>query len=299
VPAIINPHFNFYKASNEQNLTDDLIIETIQTKGYATVYLEREGINLDLLFGEDITSFFKKTHEIEMLIDPESVNGFGGDKDLLSKFGLESRNTITLIVSQTRWTQEVFEAEPKLQRPREGDLIYFPFTTTLFEIKSVDNKDPFFQLGESYIFKLRCEQFIYSKEKFDTQYESLINNIAENDFALPYTIQLAIGGSGTFLPDEMVFQGASLALSNASAKVISFDSISRILTLKQTVGEFTNVPIIGDTSGASWTQISLDLQNLDGATYIGMPDNKRLETQSNPLIDDSEKDPFSQNKYKT
>jgi hypothetical protein len=100
----------------------------------------------------------------------ENVDGFGGDGELLTKFGLEIRDTATFIVSRRRWENVIgqFGDTVLTNRPAEGDVIYFPLTKSFFEIKKVETKDPFFQVGQLYVFKLYCELMQYSSERFNT-----------------------------------------------------------------------------------------------------------------------------------
>lgn len=154
-------YFNNYQASNEQNLIDQLTIEAIQIKGMDVKYLSRDLPAYDSLFGEDPTSAFTSCTSIEMYL--ETVDGFGGDGDLFSKFGYIMKKTAVFVVSKTRFKAEF----PLLNRPREGDLIYMPITKAVLEIKYVELEDPFFQNGAQYVYKLKCELFEFSRESFD------------------------------------------------------------------------------------------------------------------------------------
>lgn len=166
---------NFYFQSgknisnrNEQNLLEGMIIETIKIKGFDLYYLPRNTQNLDMILGEDRSSYFDRYHAIEMYL--ENVDGFGGDGELLSKFGIEIRETATFTVSRKRWEDETRD-DKGLQlpnRPAEGDLLYFPLTKSFFEIRHVEHANPFYQLGKLYVYRLNCELYQYSHETFFT-----------------------------------------------------------------------------------------------------------------------------------
>lgn len=149
-----NPYFKDY--SGEQNVTEDITIETIKTMGRDVVYMPRDGVNTDDLFGEDLSKKFDDGYEIEMYIS--SVDGFEGEGDVISQYGIQIKDRAEFIVSRRRFNEEVGMVE-NLTRPREGDLIYFPLSRTLFEINFVEHENPFYQLGKLYTYKLSCEAF--------------------------------------------------------------------------------------------------------------------------------------------
>lgn len=172
----INPYHNHYTSVNEQTLTDQLIIEAIQMKGILVKYISRAHNNFDFLTGEDPTSSFTSATEIEMY--PAEVNGFGGDGELMAKFGLEIRDTATFIVNKTRFKEEF----PLEIRPKEGDLIYMPYTNAILEIKFVNHESPFFQHGVQHVFELKVETYEFSHEDvvtgdidIDSMFEDIVN----------------------------------------------------------------------------------------------------------------------------
>lgn len=155
--------------SSEQRLVEDLIIETIKIHGHDLFYIPRTVIKHDRLFGEDVLSQYKSAVAIEMYLN--NTEGWDGDKDMFSKFGIQVKDKATFLVSKRRWEDTVNLKGLPLQlpnRPAEGDLIYFPLTDSLFEVKFVKIDDPFFQLGKYYIFTLECELFQYSSEVIET-----------------------------------------------------------------------------------------------------------------------------------
>lgn len=161
-----SPYFNNFNATNEQGLLEDLIIESIQIYGQDMIYLPRKNENFDNLYGTSDITTFNDHYTIEMYI--KSVDGFGGDGNFLSKFGLEIRDQVTFTVAKKRFESEVWAHDSNLNRPREGDLIYFPLNKRLFEIKYADNKPTFYQLGALQVYNLTCELYEYSSERFET-----------------------------------------------------------------------------------------------------------------------------------
>lgn len=152
---------------NEQDLIERMVVESIQIKGFDLYYLPKQTENLNDIMGEDPSSYFDHFHVIEMYL--ENVNGYG-DGMMLSKFGLELRDTATFTVSRRRW-EECTREDTTLQlpnRPVEGDILYFPLTKSFFEIKKVEHDNPFYQLGKLYVYKLDCELYQYSHEVFFT-----------------------------------------------------------------------------------------------------------------------------------
>lgn len=168
-----NFYFNNFANSQEQNLIENLIIESIKIYGIEVFYLPRTFVKEDNLFGEDVLSKFEQAYPIEMYI--KSVDGFQGDGDFLSKFGLEIRDEMVLTVARRRFSDEVspIDSTPvgeinDLSRPSEGDLIYFPLNGKIFEVKFVEHEAIFYQMGSLQTYDLTLELFEYSHEKIDT-----------------------------------------------------------------------------------------------------------------------------------
>jgi hypothetical protein len=190
-----NKYFNLIDRTlkSEQDLVDQLIVESIKIYGMDVNYIPRTLVNRDPLFLEDRLSLFKQTFPIEMYF--ENITGFDGDKNMLSKFGLEIRKNANMLVSFSRF-KTVRQTDPSINvRPLEGDLIYIPMTHDLWEIKFVEHEMPFYQLGTFYLWRLSVEKYVYSSERIQTgvpvidkigtdleDLNSVVNNpIAEND----------------------------------------------------------------------------------------------------------------------
>ena len=177
----------FKENSSEQNLVEDLSIESIKINGRDMVYIPRTLLNKDELFGEDNSAKFSKGFEMEMYI--QSVNGFEGDGDILQKFGIQILDRMNLVISKKRFLEEVTTFQPTITRPREGDLIFFPLSNTLFEINFVEHENPFYQIGKNYTFILICETFTYNQETMDTGFGEIdpLDDIAgiSGDIVIP------------------------------------------------------------------------------------------------------------------
>lgn len=154
--------------SSEQYLVEDLVIECLKIYGFEVDYMPRKAVNKDDILTEDPLNKYSNSYNIEMYL--KNVNGFEGDGDLLTKFGVEIRDQATFIVSRRRWDEIVGRTGTSVltSRPAEGDLIYFPQTKSYFEIRKVRAMDPFYQVGKLYVYELDCELFQYSSEAIDT-----------------------------------------------------------------------------------------------------------------------------------
>ena len=154
--------------SSEQLLMEDIIIECLKIYGFDTYYLPRHAMNEDMILGEDVLNKYSSAYPLEMYM--QNVTGFEGDGDLMTKFGVEIRDTATFVVARRRWDEVIARSGDAVltTRPAEGDIIYFPLTKAFFEIKKVDATDPFFQVGKLYVYKMECELMQYSSETFDT-----------------------------------------------------------------------------------------------------------------------------------
>ena len=154
--------------STEQDLIEDLIIESLKIYGKDFFYIPRTLVSVDQIFGEDRLSQFKNAYPIEMYFD--NITGFAGQGAIIQKFGMLMDQSATLTVARKRWNELVGNFGQTIipSRPAEGDLLYYPLTKGLFEIKFVKHQEPFYQLGKLYTYKLDIELFQYSSEKIDT-----------------------------------------------------------------------------------------------------------------------------------
>ena len=160
---------NSIGATSEQRLVEDLVIESLKVYGHDIYYMPRTLVNRDKIFDEDELSRFTQAYPLEMYLD--NVNGYEGQGDIFTRFGLEVRDQATFVLAKRRWEDLVLTSGgtfTQATRPSEGDLLYFPKTKSIFEIKYVDFQNPFYQLNQIYVFRLVCELFEYSSEDLDT-----------------------------------------------------------------------------------------------------------------------------------
>ena len=160
--------YHSHGARSEQLFHEDLVVESIKHYGQDFYYIPRSLVAKDEILGEDRLSEFKKAYSIEMYL--ENVDGFDGQGAFIQKFGLMMEQSATLVVARRRWDQLIgrYGATIIPTRPCEGDLLYFPLTDGLFEIKFVTHQDPFYQIGKLFVYKLQVELFQYASEKLDT-----------------------------------------------------------------------------------------------------------------------------------
>jgi len=181
----INHHFqggNGIGNTNEKNLYEDLIIEGLKIYGHDVYYLPRTLVNRDLILGEDSLSKFDDSYLIEMYV--ETTEGLAGEQELINKFGLEIREETTFMLSKRRWNDAVdsYHTMIKEGRPNEGDIIYYPLMNKFFEISFVEDQEPFFQLGNLPVYKLRARTWEYSSERLDTGVTDI--DSAEDQYSL-------------------------------------------------------------------------------------------------------------------
>lgn len=159
--------------------------------GQDVYYLPRTIVNEDTIFGDDIPSSFNSSYQIEMYI--ENTEGFDGEGDLFTKFGVEIRDQATFIMARRRWDQTVSSYNNEIDggRPREGDLIYLPMSRSLFQIMHVEHEQPFYQLNNLYAYKMRAELFEYNDENLDVGVDA-IDDI-ETDHAYKYILTVNNG----------------------------------------------------------------------------------------------------------
>lgn len=202
--------------SSEQLLMEDIIIECLKIYGFDVYYIPRQSVNEDGVLTEDVLNKYTHSYPLEMYLS--NVTGFQGEGDLLTKFGVEIRDTANFIVSRRRW-DDVVAKDGNVQlttRPAEGDILYFPLTKAFFEIRRVEAKDPFFQVGKLYVYSMECELMQFSSEVFDTgipeiddtasdksvditNYEILMEN--GNHFALEYYARSVLINEGYIIED--------------------------------------------------------------------------------------------------
>lgn len=281
-----NPYFR-KSVRSEQDLIDDLSVEIIKIHGFDMVYLPRTLVREDELFGEDRSpSRFSTGIEIEMLV--ESVDGFEGDGEIMSRFGLEIKDNISLLVARRRFEKEF--SHLGFLSPREGDLIWFPISGALFEINFVERENPFYQLNRISTYKMTCSLFQYTGENFETGWNTIDG--VTSDHRDRYTELTLSTGSGTYLEGEFVFQGAALSGATVAGRVEEWESSTKTLFVTGVTGTFqVGVTVEGNSSGAEYL---LSTQGVTNTYAIKDPSTDNLEFELGNLIDFTDRDPFSE-----
>lgn len=160
----VNAYFNNFNQKSEQALVESLLIEQVQARGFDAKYIPRDRLGDDYLMGEAPISEFKEFYTVEMYI--ESMENFNGDGDMFAKFGIMFTDKTELYVVASRFKTEL--APAGFDSPREGDLIYIPFSNSLFEINKAKYDQEYYQTGVNFGFRLMCNLFEYSHELVDT-----------------------------------------------------------------------------------------------------------------------------------
>lgn len=276
---------NYGGFKGEQNLLQDLADEQIKLFGTDVYYLPRKLYKDDQL-NDVIYSEFSQKLVIEMLM--QNVEGFG-NSELVSKFGLKVTDEINFMVSKRRWEEESVRLKDvdNIIRPLEGDLIFFPLTKDLYEIKFVEVEAAFHQLGKLYFYKITAEIYEMGNENIDT-------GIAEIDLIeeilTPGIDLVMVDGSGTdnFSKGEVVTGGTS----GTTATVSKWDAPTRTLTLITRDGTFVEgETITGSDSGAVWTTETFSTLEDPNSEY---DDNKYIEEGADEILDFTEKNPFGE-----
>jgi hypothetical protein len=274
---------------SEQHLYENIIIESLKMYGQDVYYLPRTIVNENRVLGEDVPSQFTNSYKIEMYI--ENTEGFDGEGDLFTKFGVEIRDEATFIVARRRWNNTVGRVDNEIEgeRPREGDLIYLPLSKSLFEVMHVEHEQPFYQLANLPTFKMRCQLFEYSDEDLDTGIAD-IDGI-ENSSAYEFDMVLS-GVTGTFEVGERVEQtlGDGTILSAEVSQWVSDTNTLSVVHLGGNDGKF-HLPSAGRT-------ITGQESNASGTISSFTEDNQLHGNEQNDdfagldFIDFSETNPF-------
>ena len=285
------------KVSSEQNLYEDIVIESLKMFGQDVYYLPRNIVNEDRILGDDVPSRFTASYKIEMYL--ENTEGFDGEGDLFTKFGIEIRDQATFIVARRRWSATVSRYDNQINsvRPREGDLIYLPLSKSIFQIMAVQHEQPFYQLSNLATYKLRCELFEYNDEDFDTGVVN-IDGI-EAKYAYEYILSLDSAGGG-FTVGELVNQTLSSGVV-MTGEVSSWNSSNDTLKLVHIGANDGNYHEF--VSGLLVTgSTDLDLSGTKATSLVNSiaEDNKISQNEQNgdfsaissDILDFSENNPF-------
>ena len=193
---VVNPFF-LHGSTQEQNLMQDLVNEQLRMYGIDVFYIPREFVRDATIMREVTSSQFRSYFIIEAYLN--NFDGYGGQGDIMSKFGIQVKDDVTLTISRERYESYVApflnsrmlylmnsntndNELPCIHRPKEGDLIYFPLGRRLFEIKYVEHEKPFYQLGKGYTYDLECELFEYEDEVFNTSIDEIDSTLGDKGY---------------------------------------------------------------------------------------------------------------------
>ena len=283
-----NQYFNLHGTDTpEQRLIENLTIESIKTFGIDVYYLPRTLNDEDTLMGEDNTASYNSAHTIEMYI--KSMDGFEGEGDFISRFGLQIKDQITFTVARRRFRELGMTTDGRADAPHEGDLIYFPTTSALFQILFVEDEAIYYQTGDIQSYDMLCEMFTYSDQSFNTGIDTIDAIERTHSYSIDFTMN---AGSGNYTVGEQVYQGASLAAATVKGEVASWNAADKLLNLINMTGNFSGtVNIIGDSSSASYSITSFDAQSSAQSTAASAT-NKEIEEAADAIIDFTEGNPF-------
>lgn len=286
-----NPYFS-QKYRPEQDLYEDLIIESIKMYGQDVYYLPREIVEKEDIFLDSIQSQFSDAYKVEVFI--ENAEGFEGEGDLFTKFGIELRDQATFVIARRRWKHLIGDRLDSAQfRPREGDVIYLPLSESLFQVMKVETESPFYQLSQLPLFRMQCELFEFSDEDFDTGIPGIDN--VEVEGAFQYELKMPDEGMGReiyYSIGETVSQ--AFETFTLEGEVTSWNHDTRILKLAHTGatdGKYhewsTDIPVVGQY--ASLIPVSEE----EGINEIDRLSQKpQFDNFAEDFLDFSESNPF-------
>ena len=286
-----NPYIS-QKNRSEQSLYEDLIIESIKFYGQDVYYLPREIVEKEDIFLDSIQSQFGDAYKVEVYI--ENAEGFDGEGDIFTKFGIEIRDQATFVIARRRWRELVGDRLADAQfRPREGDVIYLPMSESLFQVMKVETETPFYQLSQLPTFRMQCELFEFSDEDFDTGISDIDNVEVEGAFQYELQMPPFVDGDETYyLVGEDVQQLFDDYILNG--EVTSWNPDTRMLKIAHTGATdgmyhewATDRPVVGPN--ASMTPVSQD----EGVNEIQVDaQNKVFNDWEEDFLDFSESNPF-------
>jgi hypothetical protein len=293
-------NFPQHQITSEQLLVEDLVIEAMQIHGMDVYYLPRTSRDeVDMLYGEDPLKEYRNAFAIEMYL--ENVTGMDGEGDFISKFGLEIRDEITLLMSRRRFSM----LGTSLVRPREGDLVYVPLVQNFFEITFVEHENDqamFYTLGRGrggnvYVYALKMKQYVFSEEIISTGVGE-IDDQAFDEYKrsklLFANTSVFPAGTGSFVPGEIIYQGTSLVNATAQAIVHSYVPHTQVNVIRMQ-GTFASGNVRGNTSSTLRSVLLFDTSTQVGNdVFEDISDNVRIETEADGILDFTEANPFGE-----
>ena len=298
----LNPFF-LQGSQSEQRLVQDLINEQLKIYGVEVTYIPRKFVRKQTIIKEVQSSAFDDNFLLEAYLN--TYEGYSGQGDIMTKFGVSLRDEVTLTISKERFEDFIspfLEADDDYElasRPREGDVIFFPLGSRLFEVKFVEHEEPFYQLGKNYVYQLKCELFEYEDEVFDTDIEEIDSQL--EDIGYISTLQLiGVGqtatasaqinasnkgyirqivlnndGSGYTSTPNVTISTAPTGLANVNATAVAITT--------QRAGLFSIERIVLTNAGAGYTQAPL--VTISGGGGVGAAATAAVEQSNFGIVD--------------
>jgi len=290
---------------SEQNLYEDLIIESLKIFGQDVYYVPRTLVSRDNILGEDTASKFDDAYLIEAYI--ENTDGFEGSGDLYQKFGLEIRDEATFIISRRQWQNlvGVWNNTVETNKPQEGDLLFLPMSNSFFEISFVEDEQPFYQLSNLPVYKMQCSLFEYNEEDFETGVQAIDGVQAQQSYQVGMTLDVT--GGNHFKLGETVTQVIS-----TDPAISVYGEIQTITKTSNILGTISvsNIGVIGSTDAKDFivsetlglvgsestnTCYITDINNVADAEAFPSDDqaeNYAFEVEADGFLDFTETNPF-------
>jgi hypothetical protein len=300
----LNPFF-LQGSPNEQRLVQELINEQLRIYGVEVIYIPRKFVRRETILREVSSSKFDDNFALEAYVS--NYEGYSGQGDILTKFGMSLKDDLSLIISKERYedfispflNSEDAEEIVLSSRPREGDLIYFPLGQRLFEVKFVEHEQPFYQLGKLYVYELKCELFEYEDEIIDTTIDEIDTQVQDEGYITTLSL-IGIGrtatatatigtgyireiilnndGYGYTSPPVVSISSAPFGGTNAIAEPITevnsgFYAIKGIILKNAGIG-YTIAPIISITGNGTGAAATCSIEtSRSGVISINLTDN--------------------------
>tara|TARA_Y100000593_G_scaffold94411_1_gene193341 strand:- start:1363 stop:2217 length:855 start_codon:yes stop_codon:yes gene_type:complete len=283
---MLNKFFSHNKTAssgftNEQSLIRDMVRETIQVAGLHVRYIKRSASNVDSIFDDAEEVSYSTSYELEVYL--QDTAGFGGMGDEITRFGYEVQDECTLTIAVDRFEALLGAG----QSPVLGDLIYLPLSNQMYQIIWVEDQDPFFTLGKTFVWQVTCQLFQYADQDFNTGVDAIDALEAGSSYVIDLTLKT--GGTGSFTAGSTVYQG-SVGSETVKAEVISWTSGTRILRVMNISGAFAADVVITDGT-ASWTIESFDDQTMPTDDFA---QNLEFESAESGVVDFTESNPFGE-----
>ena len=300
----LNPFF-LQGSPNEQRLVQELINEQLRIYGVEVIYIPRKFVRKETILREVSSSKFDDNFALEAYIS--NYEGYSGQGDILSRFGMSLKDDLNLIISKERYEDFIApflngEGDREIElssRPREGDLVYFPLGQRLFEVKFVEHEQPFYQLGKLYVYEIKCELFEYEDEVIDTTISEIDTQIEDEGYITTLTLigvgrtasGSAIIGSGYIRQITLNNDGYGYTsppvVSISSAPLGGTDAIAELITEANSGGYsikgislthagsgYTSTPIITITGNGVGAAATCGIEtSQSGVISINLTDN--------------------------